>query len=177
MTHVVRTAVPAAGLVPALRDALARIDGDLVLNDPAPMTDVLGQGIAVERFAATLLLVFALLAVAVAGLGLYGVLAHLVGRRRREIGIRRALGAKGGGVVALVVRRGLALAVTGAVAGVAAAWFLGSFLEFLVFGVSTRDPLAMVVAPAVLLIVAALASTIPAWRASRVSPLTALESR
>ncbi len=177
MTHVVRAAVPVAGLIPALRDALARVDGELVLNEPTPLTEVIGRGIAVERFAATLLLCFAVLAVAVAGLGLYGVLAHLVGQRRREIGIRRALGANGGGVVALVVRRGLALAVTGAVAGVGAAWLLGSFLEFLVFGVSPRDPLAMMAAPAVLLVVAALASTLPAVRATRVSPLTALESR
>ncbi len=176
MTQVVRVAGDPASVLPALRQALTRVDPDLVLHDPRPLGEVIGDGMATERFATTLLAVFAGLALAVAGLGLYGVLSHYVGRQRHEIAVRMALGADRRGVVDMVLRRAVLLAVGGAAAGVVLALGLASALEFLVYEVSPRDPLVLGAAPVILLAVAALASWIPAMRATRVDPAASFRS-
>ena len=102
--QVVRTNAQLADPVPALRATLHEIDPELVLHLPRPMNDVIGRGVAAERFAMVLLGAFAFLAVLLASLGLYGILAHSVVRKRREIGVRMALGAQSGQVVWLVLR-------------------------------------------------------------------------
>ena len=176
ITQVVKVAGDPLTVLPALRAALAEVDPDLVLFDPRPLGDVIGDGMAQERFAAILRAVFAGLALAVAGLGLYGILSHYVGRQRHEIAVRMALGADRRGVVDMVLRRGVLLAVGGAAVGVVLALALASALDFLVFEVSPRDPVVLGAAPVVLLVVAALASLFPALRATRVDPATSFRA-
>ncbi|MHB1328450.1 MAG: FtsX-like permease family protein, partial [Gemmatimonadales bacterium] len=107
--------------------------------------------------------------------GLYGVVAYAVGLRRREIGVRSALGADAGAVLALIMREGVGLALLGAGLGVVGGWFAAALLESLVYGVGTRDPVAFLVAPLVLLPVAALATYLPARRAARLDPTLVLK--
>ena len=171
LTQMVRTEGDLAALVPAIRAELAEVDPDLVLFQPTAMSEVVGQGIAQERFAAALLTVFGALAVLLAGLGLYGVLSHMVRTQQHEIGVRIALGADLGGVRSMVVKRGLRLAAMGAVAGILLAVGLTRTLGFLLFEVSANDPVVFVAAPAALLAIALGSSYLPAYRASRVDPV------
>ena len=171
LTQMVRTEGDLAALVPAIRAELAEVDPDLVLFQPTAMSEVVGQGIAQERFAAALLTVFGALAVLLAGLGLYGVLSHMVRTQQHEIGVRIALGADLGGVRSMVVKRGLRLAAIGAVAGILLAVGLTRTLGFLLFEVSANDPVVFVAAPAALLAIALGSSYLPAYRASRVDPV------
>ena len=140
------------------------------------MTAVVDASMATPRLTGSLLTVFAALALSLASVGVAGVLAYLVSRRRREIGIRMALGASRAEVMALVVRRGLATAGAGIAAGGIAALFLTRLMEGLLFGVAPRDPVTFAVSGGALLAVAALASAVPALRAARVDPLEALRS-
>lgn len=146
------------------------IDPDLVVYRPARLADVVGAGRAPERFAARLLATFAGLAVILSALGLYGILAHAVRRRRREIGIRLALGAAERSVLALMVREGLTTALLGTALGLPAAWIATRGLEALVYGVGVRDPWVFGSAAAAMASVALVASFLPALRATRVSP-------
>ncbi len=116
------------------------------------------------------------MALVVAGLGIYGLLSYAVGSRTREIGIRTALGAGGGDVARLVVRQSLALTTLGVVLGVGVALAEGRLLESLLFGVSATDPAALLLAPAVLLGVALVASYLPARKAVSVQPVEALRT-
>jgi putative ABC transport system permease protein len=109
-----------------------------------------------------------------AAIGLYGVMAYSVTQRTREIGIRMALGAEGRQVRGMVVRQGLWLAVGGVVLGIAGAFGLSQVAARLLYGIAGADPLTFVVVPAVLLVVAGIATMFPAWKASRVDPVDAL---
>jgi ABC-type antimicrobial peptide transport system permease subunit len=117
---------------------------------------------------------FALLALTLAAVGVYGVISYTVAQRTREIGIRMALGAERGAVAALVVRHGLGLAALGAAVGLGGALALTRLMESLLFGVGTADPLTFAAAPLVLIAVAAVACLVPARRASRVDPTVTL---
>jgi ABC-type antimicrobial peptide transport system permease subunit len=128
------------------------------------------------RFAAALLGAFALVALALAATGLYGVLSYQVLQRRREMGVRAALGASRGRLVALVIREGLTVTVAGLVLGMAAALLLTKLMSGLLFGVTPLDLPSFLGAPLVLLVVALLACLLPARRASRVDPAEALRS-
>lgn len=123
-----------------------------------------------------LLAIFAGLALLLAAVGVAGVLSYLVSRRRREIGIRLALGASRAGVLGLVVRRGMAYAAVGIAVGTVAALFLSQALSGFLFGVEPRDPATFAVVVVILFAIAAAASAVPALRASRVNPLEALRS-
>jgi ABC-type antimicrobial peptide transport system permease subunit len=138
------------------------------------MTDVVDASLATPRLTGTLLAIFASLALLLAGVGVAGVLSYLVSRRRREIGIRLALGSSRVAVLGLVVRRGVAYASMGIAAGILAAFFLSEALAGLLFGVPPRDPVTFAAVAAILLAIAALASAVPAWSAARVDPLEAL---
>ncbi|MBL8190451.1 MAG: FtsX-like permease family protein [Acidobacteria bacterium] len=134
----------------------------------------LGQAIAQPRFSALLFGLFALLALALGVIGLYGVLAYSVTERRHEIGVRMALGATTPSVLRLVLQQGMTLALLGITFGTAAALVLTRWLESLLFGVGTTDPVTFLAIASLLLLVALLACWIPARKAARVDPLIAL---
>jgi ABC-type antimicrobial peptide transport system permease subunit len=178
MTLVVRVdgdpgAVP---FVASVRAAIRAVDPSLPVADVRSMEAVVGASMATPRLTASLLSIFASIALVLASVGVAGVLAYLVNRRRREIGIRMALGATRAGVVALVLRRGLAWAGAGIAAGLAASLFLTRLMSGLLYGVAPRDPRTFLSVAALLTVVALLASAFPALRASRVDPLEALRT-
>jgi ABC-type antimicrobial peptide transport system permease subunit len=126
------------------------------------------------RIAVALLAIFGLLALGLASIGLYGILAYSVTRRRREIGLRMALGAGQNSVLGLILRQGMALVLTGVVLGLTAALLIGRLLSRMLFGIGAGDPVSVLSAAAVLLLVAAFACYLPARSASSVDPMTAL---
>jgi len=139
-----------------------------------PMATVASESIWQRRLWGFVLGLFALLALSLAALGLYGVLSLLVAQRTREIGIRLAIGASSAQVLFLVIRQGLSLVLAGAVVGLGVAILSGRWLANLLYGISATDATTYTVVPAILLTVSLAAAAIPAWRASRVDPLTAL---
>jgi ABC-type antimicrobial peptide transport system permease subunit len=161
-------------VLPLLRGAVQRVDANLVLSDMRMMDEQLNRRLANERMLSFLSSGFALLATILAIVGLHGVLAFIVTRRTREIGIRIALGARQGSVVRLVMREMLGVILLGLVAGATTAYFSGKYVETHLFGVSAGDWPVFVVSVAILLAAALAASFVPAWRASRISPLRAL---
>jgi putative ABC transport system permease protein len=156
------------------RRELSRIDPSLVLYEPKMLEDVIGAGVAQERFALLLVASFAVLALVLAAVGIYGVLSYTVSRRTREMGIRMALGAPIGAVRALVVRDGGRLAALGIVLGCGGAFAATRALRSLLFEVSATEPLVFVSAAAVLGLVAVAASWIPARAATKADPLQAV---
>jgi putative ABC transport system permease protein len=138
------------------------------------MREVIEETLVSERFRALLLQGFAAAALVLACVGIYSVLSYLVRGRRREIGIRSALGASTRDVVRMVLIEGLKPAILGVVVGVVGALFAARLLDTLVFGVKASDPLTLAVVAAALLVVAAAASLLPAWRASKLDPVTVL---
>jgi putative ABC transport system permease protein len=174
VTVVVRSQQASSALVPAISRMIHELDPDQPVQDSHTMNEVTAEWVGERRFVMTLLGAFAALALALAAVGLYGVLAYSVSRRTREIGIRMALGANPGNVLKLVVGEGLMLASIGIAAGLAGSLALTRLLEGLIFGVKSTDPWTMVIGVAVLLAAAAAASAIPARRASKVEPLEAL---
>jgi predicted permease len=170
--------VRAAGGSPALLtksvvDAVAGVDRDLSLT-VRTLADQVNASLLQERLVAMLSGFFGAVALLLAGLGLYGVTAYAVSRRRTEIGIRLALGARPGGVVRLVLRRVALLVGTGVVAGGAASLWAARFASSLLYGLQARDPVTLAAAAAVLLAVGALAGWLPARRASRIDPARVL---
>ena len=140
------------------------------------MDQVLDTSIAQQRMSMMVFVVFAVVALTLASLGLYGVVAHGVTERTHEIGVRMALGADGRHVLALVVRQGLSMALVGTAIGVAGALALSRWIQDLLFGVTPTDPLTFAAVVAMLLAVALVACYVPAWRATRVDPTMALRS-
>jgi putative ABC transport system permease protein len=140
----------------------------------ASMNELLGASVAAPRFNAVLLSIFAAAALALAAVGIYGVLSYTVTQRTGEIGVRMALGAERAQVVRDVVAQGAVLALVGAAAGVAGAFGLARVLRTMLVGVSTQDPAIFAAVPGTLILVAVLASWLPARRASRIEPVEAL---
>jgi ABC-type antimicrobial peptide transport system permease subunit len=138
------------------------------------MANIFDQALWAARMGALLLAIFGGLALALASIGVYGVMAYSVSQRTRELGIRLALGATGNEVRGMVLRQGLSLTAMGIALGVAAAMLLSGLVTDLLYGVSAMDPLTFVVIPVILIGVAAVAIYIPARRASRVDPVVAL---
>ena len=174
LTGVVASSQPAAALLDDVRRELRALDPALVLHEPRLLSEVVGRSIAQERFAMLAVGAYALLALMVAAVGLYGVLSHMVGTRQREIGIRLALGAQIRTVRAAVLRDGAVLAVAGVIAGLVAALAATRVLSTLLYGISARDPLTFGLAAAALLVIATTATSLPARAATRVDPLQAL---
>jgi predicted permease len=173
---VVRTGRPFADVAPALRAALAEVVPDLPTAGFRPLRQVVDRAVSPRRFFVNLLAAFAAAALVLAAIGIYGVISYSVAQRTPEIGIRMALGASSGRIRASVVGDTLRLALVGGAIGIAGAVALSSFLASLVFGVSTSDPWSYAGAAAILLLVALAAGFIPAFRASRISPMTALRA-
>jgi putative ABC transport system permease protein len=171
---VVRTDGSPAALGRSIEAAVREIDPNLPLNSIQTLNEVMEGGIGNERLTMVLLLGFAALALLIAAIGVFGVTAYSVSQRTHELGIRMALGAKPSGVLALVLRQEMTACLIGIAAGIAGALFLGSLLETLLYGVTARDTATVAAAALVLLVVTAVACVIPARRATRVDPVTAL---
>lgn len=161
-------------LVPAVRAAAGEVDPSIPLADIRPFQAYVDDALAPTRFSLTLLTAFGVMALALAAVGLYGVLAYVVGQRRAEIGVRMAFGAERGGILTMVLRQGLVLAGVGIALGLAAAWGLGGVMESLLVGTEASDPLAFGSVALFFLLIAAVACAVPAIRASHVDPSVAL---
>jgi putative ABC transport system permease protein len=162
------------GSIDTVRASLKSIDANVPLSAIASMDSLLERSLGPRRFNLYLLGAFATVALVLAAIGLFGVMAYLVSQRTREIGVRLALGATRAEVFRLILGRGLALAAIGAAAGLAAAFWLTRVMDTLLFGISRRDPVTFVAVPMTLIAVAALACYLPARRAMRVDPVVAL---
>jgi putative ABC transport system permease protein len=177
MGIVVRTGMqdPAA-LLPAIRQRIASIDPNLPIVRPQTMAAVVDAAAGSTRLSSMLTAMFALLAALLASVGIYSLIAYSVAERTRELGIRIALGADRRAVVRLIVGEGLVLAVIGLAIGLAGAWMLTGTLETMLYEVSPLDPEVLALTAASVLLVTALASYVPARRALRVDPMTALRA-
>lgn len=169
-----RTAMPEAAVIGAAQRVVREIDGNLAVLEPQTLREQINETIVNERLSAFLSLVFALLAVTLAAVGLYGVLAFLVARRTREIGVRLALGAGARNVEWLVLREVLLLAGAGLAVGLPVAWALAKVMKSLLYGLEPGDPLVFGGAMALLAASAFVAGYWPARRASRIDPMVAL---
>jgi putative ABC transport system permease protein len=176
LTVAVRAAGNPAALAATLRDTVNRIDPDLGVGHLGTLAEFARASVARERFSAMLLATFAAVAVLLAAIGIYGVMAYNVARRSRELGVRAALGAPPRELFALVVRHGLALTALGGAIGLAASLAAGQALSGLLFGVGASDPLTLTVAALVLPSVALLACALPGRRAARVDPIATLKA-
>jgi predicted permease len=173
-TFYVRHRAAAAAIAPAVRQAVARVDPRLPVYDFRTMESQIAESMYIERLVSSLSALFGLLALGLAAVGLYGVMSHAVAQRRREIGIRMALGAERGSVLWQVLRQVLALAIAGVLLGLPVAVGAGRFIESLLFGLPPVDPATFTAAAAVLIGVAVLAGYVPARRAMRIDPVVAL---
>lgn len=174
MYLVVRTSTEGAGLSSAVVGQIHAVDPDVVVYGIRSMQERLYASLARQRFASTMLGAFAVFALLLAVVGLYGVMSHLVTQGTRDIGVLMALGARPGNIVGLVVWQGMALAGIGIVLGLVGAMALTHVMASLLFEVSSRDVMTFVAVPALLAVVAFAATAIPAWRATRVDPMVAL---
>ena len=173
-TLVARIGGDPTKLIPAIRREVAALDKDLTLYAVKTMSEQIESTLWQQRTAAGLIGIFGLLAIALAAIGIYGVIAHSVAQRTREIGIRMALGADARDVRRMIVRQGLRLALTGVVVGLVAAFALTRLMSSLLYGVSATDPLTFVISSVALVGVALGACLVPARRATKVDPMIAL---
>ena len=173
-TVVVRTSVPPQAALPAIRRAMSEIDRNLPMVDVITMEEQIAKGLQRERMFATLCSGFGILALALAVVGLYGVIAYSTSRRRGEIGIRLALGALPKDVVSMVLREGLRLAALGVLLGIPIVWVGAKYVEKELFHMKPLEPVSLALALGILLAAALVAIGIPAVRASALEPAEAL---
>jgi predicted permease len=173
-TYIVRTAMPPEAITPSLRAAIQRIDKDLPLIDIRTQQQQIDATTQQERIFASLTVGFGILALALACVGIYGIMTYTVTRRTNEIGIRLALGAQRARVRAMVIRESASLTIIGIATGLAAALALGRLVKSMLYGLTPNDPISLTAAGVLLLGVALTASWIPAARASRIEPMEAL---
>jgi len=173
---VVRTKLPPESIAPGVRAALREADPTLPTAEFRTLEDIVDRAVSPRRFVVMLLGAFALLALFLASLGIYGVVSYAVNQRRQEIGIRMALGASAGHVQFRVVRETVGLALTGTLVGLIGSAGAARLLESLLFGVKPEDAVTFLAMTLVLTSVAALAGYLPARRASRIDPMLALRS-
>lgn len=171
---VLRTALPPAALASALQRTVAKLDPELPIDEMKPMQRLIDDSLVSRRSPALLAGIFAGVALLLAAIGTYGVLAYAVSQRKREIGVRMALGAQPGQVLGQFLGLGLKLLLVGVGLGVVGAWGVGRAMESLLFGVGSFHPGVVAIAAAVLLVVVLLATFLPSRRASQVSPMEAL---
>ncbi len=176
LTLVVRTAGDATALAPAVRRAVSSLEPRAVLSDLQTMDDAIADATARPRFYTLLLGLFAAVALALAAIGIYGVMSYAVSRRTHEIGVRVSLGAQRGDVVRLIVGQGMRVALAGTVAGLGGALAASRAMSTILYGVGPADPVAFAVALIVLGAAALVATLVPAHRATRIDPLTALRT-
>ena len=176
MTVALRSVADPAAMVSLAKIELRNLDPDLPMYYVRTMEQRLSESLAPRRFSMLLLAVFAGIALALAAIGVYGVMAYLVNQGTRELGIRIALGASERQILSLVVRQGMSLAFTGVTIGLAAAFVLTRLMQNLLFGVEATDPITFAGISVLLAAIALLASYIPAQRAARIDPLNSLRS-
>jgi putative ABC transport system permease protein len=174
LSVVLRTSLPAKVLEPQIRHEIQSIDPGLPVFGISSMNDVLDRSLASRRFSADAVGGFAALALLLASIGIYGLLAYMVGQRSREIGLRMALGARRWDVLKLILRKGAVLAGVGIVVGVIVSAATASMMASLLYGVHPRDLLVFLAVPLLLFAIALLASYFPARRATKVDPMFAL---
>lgn len=170
----VRTSAPTDSVAPAIRQAVRQVNGEAVVYGFRTLEGLIQQSLGARRFSLMLLAAFAVIALLLASIGIYGVIAYLVRERTQEIGVRMALGAKPRVVLGMIVREGLQLAGAGLALGVIAALPAVRAIRTLLFDTRPTDPLTFVSVAAILLAVALAASFVPAWRATRIDPVQAL---
>ena len=171
---VMRYSGSAPGIIDSIRDTSRKMNSEQVVYGEQTMDEIISDSISDRKFSMVLLGTFAALALLLSSIGIYGVISYLIGQRTHEIGIRMALGAQRNDVLVLVLSEGVRLTLIGAAIGIAAALGLTRLMANLLYGVSATDPLTFAAVPIVLLGVAMLACYIPARRAMRVDPMTAL---
>lgn len=174
ITVLARTAGKPATLGAPMKSAILNVDRSQPVYAMQPMTEIVSQTVAQRRFSLVLLVSFAVSALFLAALGLYGVTSYVVAQRTSEIGIRMALGARPSQVLALVERQGMLLVLVGLAIGTASGLLLARLMTSLLFRVSPSDPVALLAGAATLAVVSLVACYIPARRAARVDPLIAL---
>ena len=169
-----RGEVEPTALTEAVRARIRAIDPALPVTSMQTMSEIVSRSAAVPRFNALLVSLFALLALVLAAIGIGGMLAMSVSRRLPELGVRMALGAQRRTLVAMVIRQGMVLAAAGLAVGLPTAWLLSRVLSSLLFEISPRDPITFAAVAGVLALVALVGCAVPAWRVTRVDPLTVL---
>jgi predicted permease len=174
LTLTIETEGPPMSVLGPLRAVVRGLDPSIPLARIQTMDDVLAASVAQPRFAMVLLAAFGAIALSLALVGIYGVIAYAVSRRTQEIGIRMALGAEGGKVVGMVIRQGMVTALLGVFVGTGMALFMSRLMTGMLYGVAPQDPVTFTAVPALFAVVAAVACWIPAARAARVDPATAL---
>jgi putative ABC transport system permease protein len=177
MSVVVRSSGDALANVPRLRETLATLDPELPMAELRTLDDIAEAALAERRFAVLACQAFAGLGLLLAAIGIYALLTFMVQQRRKEIGIRMALGATYAALLRMVTGTGLRLALTGAVAGVILAPIAGRAMSALLYGVSPTDVVTLVVAPVLMLLTALVASIVPGWIAARNQPLSVLRDQ
>ena len=176
MYIVVRTVSDPAAAAAIIRREVERLDRDQPVSDVRTMDERIGRSLSSRRFNMVLLAAFASLALTLAAVGIYGIVAYSVTERTHEIGVRLALGAQRRDVIAMVVGQGMTMTVTGTIVGLAAAMMVTRLMSSLLFDVSAVDPATFLAIPLLLIAVAFIACYVPARRATRVDPLQALRS-
>jgi ABC-type antimicrobial peptide transport system permease subunit len=176
VTFLLSTRGEPAALMPAVREAVWATDPEQTITRLAPLDEVISGSVALPRLVAVLVGAFSVLALALAALGVYGVLSYAVDRRRREIGVRMALGAGRRRLMREVLARGMRVVAVGVVVGVAAAAAATRLLGRLLYGVGAGDPFSYALAVAVLLAAALAACLVPARRAAATDPMAVLRS-
>jgi putative ABC transport system permease protein len=175
-TVVMHTSRDPQMVVADARRRIHDLDADLAVSQVKTLDQVVAESVAQPRFYMVLLTTFALVAIALSAIGIYGVIAYLVGQRSREIGIRLALGASPVSVVQMIVREGAVITLVGTAIGLAGALALTQSMRALLFGVAPTDWVTYLAVTAVLLLVALAASSVPALRAARVDPALAMRA-
>jgi putative ABC transport system permease protein len=175
-TIVVRTVGDARELMPAFRSEVHAVDPDLPIRHLRTMEDWVGLSLAQPKFQSYLFVIFGAIALLLTAVGLYGVIAYSVAQRTQEIGTRMALGAQQANILKLVVGEGMLLAIIGTVIGVAGALAISGLLQKLVYEISPTDPVTIAAITATILCVSLLAAYVPARRAARIDPMTALRN-
>jgi len=171
---LIRTAAEPSSLEPAVRRMIREVNPQMAIQQVRTMDMVVTQALWERRLWGVLFLIFAVLALALASVGLYGVMSYLVSQRTREIGIRMALGSSQSNVLGLVAGHGLALVAAGIAIGFSGAFALTRSIRGLIFGIAPNDPLTFGAVALVLAMVALIACGVPAWRAARIDPILAL---
>jgi putative ABC transport system permease protein len=174
MTFVLRSAASPENLAPAIRKALQNVDKDQPVSQILTMEELFAKSVAPHRFRMMLVGLFALLALVLAVIGVYGVIAYSCAQRTREFGVRLALGASRPEIMQLIIRQGLRLAVTGLVVGLMGAFLLTRFLGSFLYSVKPTDPLIFITVSLTLIGVSVFAGYVPAHRAAQVEPMVAL---
>jgi putative ABC transport system permease protein len=170
----VRAAVDDAGLVATMRLRIASLDPELPLYRVQPLDRFIDDAMAGRRVPMFVAMAFGAVGLFLSAVGIYGVLAYGVAERRRELGVRMALGGSTGRVFGLVLSDGLKIIGVGLAVGVAGAWFVGRVMESQLYGVSPMDPVVLAIVALALAVVALAASVIPSWRAARINPISVL---